>query len=76
MLGLGAERDEVAVVADQRGAPTYAGHLAAAVRELLELRRGRWHTDHDRGARSPRAQARVLGAAERATGGADAAPLA
>ena len=43
MLRLGAERDEVAVVDDQRGAPTYVGHLAAAVRALLDLPRGRWH---------------------------------
>lgn len=43
MLRLGAERDEVAVVDDQRGSPTYAGHLAAAVRDLLDLPRGRWH---------------------------------
>lgn len=43
MLKLGAERDEVAVVDDQRGSPTYVGHLAAAVRELLDLPRGLWH---------------------------------
>ena len=36
MLQLGRERDEVAVVDDQRSAPTYVGHLAAATRELLE----------------------------------------
>jgi dTDP-4-dehydrorhamnose reductase len=43
MLQLGAERDEVAVVDDQRGSPTYVGHLASAVRELLDLPRGLWH---------------------------------
>jgi dTDP-4-dehydrorhamnose reductase len=43
MLALGRERDEVAVVDDQRGCPTYVGHLAAAVRELIELPRGVWH---------------------------------
>jgi dTDP-4-dehydrorhamnose reductase len=43
MLRLGAERDEVAVVDDQRGSPTYVGHLAAAVPRLLELPCGRRH---------------------------------
>jgi dTDP-4-dehydrorhamnose reductase len=43
MLALGAERDEVAVVDDQRGSPTFVGHLASAVREVVELPRGVWH---------------------------------
>jgi dTDP-4-dehydrorhamnose reductase len=36
MLRLGAERDEVAVVADQRGRPTWTGHLAPALVEVAE----------------------------------------
>jgi dTDP-4-dehydrorhamnose reductase len=47
MLRLGAEMDEVSVVDDQRGAPTYVGHLAAAVRELVELPPGVWHVAAD-----------------------------
>jgi dTDP-4-dehydrorhamnose reductase len=43
MLRLGAERDEVAVVDDQRGSPTYVGHLADATKELLTLPGGVWH---------------------------------
>ena len=43
MLQLGRERDEVAVVDDQRSAPTYVGHLAAATRELLDRPFGVWH---------------------------------
>jgi dTDP-4-dehydrorhamnose reductase len=47
MLRLGAERDEVAVVDDQRTAPTYAPHLAAATRELLDLPFGVYHVAAD-----------------------------
>jgi dTDP-4-dehydrorhamnose reductase len=43
MLRLGGERGEVAVVDDQRGSPTYVGHLAAATRQVLELDHGLWH---------------------------------
>jgi len=43
MLRLGSEREEVSVVADQTGCPTYVGHLAAATRELLGLPGGVWH---------------------------------
>jgi dTDP-4-dehydrorhamnose reductase len=43
MLRLGTERDDVSVVDDQRGSPTYVGHLAAATRKLLELPQGIWH---------------------------------
>ena len=49
MLRLGAERDEVAVVDDQRGCPTYVGHLAEATRTLLaqEAPFGVWHLAAD-----------------------------
>jgi dTDP-4-dehydrorhamnose reductase len=45
MLALGATRPEVAVVDDQRGCPTFVGHLATAVRELVERPPGVWHLD-------------------------------
>jgi dTDP-4-dehydrorhamnose reductase len=47
MLRLGAERDEVSVVDDQVGCPTYVGHLAAATREIVELPFGIWHVAAD-----------------------------
>ena len=47
MLRLGAERDEVSVVDDQVGCPTYVGHLAAATREIVELPHGIWHVAAD-----------------------------
>jgi dTDP-4-dehydrorhamnose reductase len=43
MLRLGAERDEVAVVDDQRGSPTYVGHLAEATRDVMSLPYGTYH---------------------------------
>ena len=43
MLGLGAESDEVSVVDDQRGSPTYVGHLAEAARSLVGLPYGLYH---------------------------------
>jgi dTDP-4-dehydrorhamnose reductase len=47
MLRLGAERDEVSVVGDQRTAPTYVGHLAQASRDLLALPFGVYHVAAD-----------------------------
>jgi dTDP-4-dehydrorhamnose reductase len=47
MLKLGRERAEVSVVDDQRGSPTYVGHLAEATRELVDLPHGIWHVAAD-----------------------------
>jgi len=49
MLRLGEEREEVAVVDDQRGCPTYVGHLAEATRELVDGGSdfGIWHVAAD-----------------------------
>jgi dTDP-4-dehydrorhamnose reductase len=43
MLRLGSELDEVAVVDDQTSAPTYAGHLAAAIHDVVGLPFGVYH---------------------------------
>ena len=43
MLRLGAERDEISVVDDQRGCPTYVMHLAEATRRIVELPFGVYH---------------------------------
>ncbi len=47
MLRLGRERDEVAVVADQRGCPTYTGHLAEATKQIVDLPFGIYHVAAD-----------------------------
>jgi len=47
MLRLGVERDEVAVVDDQRGSPTYTVHLAEAVPRIALLPFGLYHVAAD-----------------------------
>jgi dTDP-4-dehydrorhamnose reductase len=47
MLRLGQEQDEVAVVDDQRGCPTFVGHLADATKSVVELPEGVWHLAAD-----------------------------
>src|SRR5205823_7309677 len=47
MLRLGRERDEVSVVDDQRGSPTYVEHLAEATRRIVELPHGLHHVAAD-----------------------------
>jgi dTDP-4-dehydrorhamnose reductase len=47
MLALGREREEVSVVDDQCGCPTYVGHLAEATRELVTLPYGTYHVAAD-----------------------------
>lgn len=43
MLAIGERQDEVRVVDDQRGCPTYVAHLAAAMPQVLRLPDGIWH---------------------------------
>jgi dTDP-4-dehydrorhamnose reductase len=47
MLRLGRERNEVPVVDDQRGSPTYVGHMAVATRRIVELPHGLYHVAAD-----------------------------
>ena len=43
MLRLGEKQEQVAVVDDQRGSPTYVGHLALAIPWVLDLPYGIYH---------------------------------
>jgi len=46
MLRLGAEREEIGVVADQHGCPTGSGELASGIMHVLECGRDAWGTYH------------------------------
>ncbi len=43
MLDLGRRQEEVSVVDDQRGSPTFVGHLAEATKAVLDLPYGTYH---------------------------------
>jgi dTDP-4-dehydrorhamnose reductase len=47
MLELGSTQDEVGVVDDQRGSPTFVGHLAEATKDVLGLAQGVYHLAAD-----------------------------
>jgi dTDP-4-dehydrorhamnose reductase len=47
ILRVAAERNELAVVGDQIGCPTYTGHLARATREVIGLPYGTYHVAAD-----------------------------
>lgn len=47
MLRLASERDELNIVSDQAGTPTYAGSLADATDRILHTLSNRWSEDHD-----------------------------
>jgi dTDP-4-dehydrorhamnose reductase len=47
MLELRGSQSEVRVVDDQRGCPTYVGHLAKATRRIVELPQGVYHVAAD-----------------------------
>jgi dTDP-4-dehydrorhamnose reductase len=47
ILALGRKQEEVAVVDDQRGSPTYVGHLAEATKSVLDLPFGVYHLAAD-----------------------------
>jgi dTDP-4-dehydrorhamnose reductase len=47
MLQLSEQQDELRVVADQVGCPTYVGDLATAITRLVDLPKGVWHLAAD-----------------------------